>query len=76
MFLMPAIVVGPIKINSVSGGVVNFGDSFYLSPKSASKSISGSGSSCTGDFHINNNGLSITNGIDPDVNDQNQTANA
>jgi spore germination protein PF len=25
---MPAIV-GPIKINSIGGGVVNFGDSFY-----------------------------------------------
>ncbi|WP_420469238.1 spore germination protein, partial [Bacillus licheniformis] len=34
---MPAIV-GPIKINEISGGVVNFGDSFYLSPKSTSKS--------------------------------------
>ncbi|MDQ0162378.1 spore germination protein [Bacillus alveayuensis] len=72
---MPAIV-GPIKINSVSGGVVNFGDSFYLSPKSASKSISGSGSGNTGDFHIVNNGFSISSGVDPDVNDQNQTANA
>jgi spore germination protein PF len=75
MFDMPAIV-GPIKINSVSGGVVNFGDSFYLSPKSASKSISGSGSGNTGDFHIVNNGFSISSGVDPDVNDQNQTANA
>ncbi len=39
---MPAIV-GPIYINSISGGVVNVGDSFYLSPKSSSKSALGSG---------------------------------
>ncbi|WP_243292440.1 spore germination protein [Bacillus sp. FJAT-47783] len=71
---MPAIV-GPIKINSVSGGIVNFGDSFYLSPKTESKSVSGSGSGNTGDFHIVNNGFNISSGIDPDVNDQNQTAN-
>lgn len=71
---MPAIV-GPIKINSVSGGVVHFGDSFYLSPKAASKSINGAGSGSTGDFHIINNGFSIATGVDPDVNDQNQTAN-
>lgn len=72
---MPSIV-GPIKINSVSGGVVNFGDSFYLSPKSASKSVSGSGVGNTGDIHIVNNGISVTNSLDPDVNSQNQTANA
>ncbi|WLR42905.1 spore germination protein [Bacillus carboniphilus] len=72
---MPAIV-GPIKINSISGGVVNFGDSFYLSPKSTTKACSGSGGGNTGDFHITNNGISITNCIDPDVADQNQTANA
>lgn len=71
---MPAIV-GPIKINEISGGIVNFGDTFFLSPKSESKSVSGSGSGNTGDFHIVNNVFSISSGIDPDVNDQNQTAN-
>jgi len=72
---MPAIV-GPIKINEVSGGIVNFGDCFYLSPKSAVKAVSGSGGGNTGDFHIVNNGISITIGVDPDAIDQNQTANA
>lgn len=72
---MPSIV-GPIKINSVGGGVVNFGDSFYLSPKSSSKTASGSGSFNTGDFINTNNGLSSTNPVDPDVADQNTTGNA
>lgn len=71
---MPAIV-GPIKINSVGGGVVNFGDSFYLSPKSQSKTASGSGGGNTGDFTIINNGINATNMIDPDVTDQNMVAN-
>ncbi len=72
---MPAIV-GPIKINSIGGGVVNFGDSFYLSPKSSSKTHAGSGSFNTGDFINTNNGVSATNTIDPDVNDQQLAANA
>ncbi|MBD1380621.1 spore germination protein [Metabacillus arenae] len=71
---MPAII-GPLCINSISGGVVNFGDSFYLSPKSTSKSATGSGGGNTGDFLIVNNGISATNLIDPDVNDQNITGN-
>lgn len=73
--LMPSIV-GPVKINSVGGGVVNFGDSFYLSPKSSSKSSSGSGSFNTGDFINTNTGFSTTTPVDPDVSDQNVTANA
>ncbi|AIF42737.1 MULTISPECIES: spore germination protein [Virgibacillus] len=72
---MPSIV-GPIKINSVGGGVVNFGDSFYLSPKSTSKTNTGSGALNTGDFICTNNGISSTNPFDPDANDQNVTANA
>ncbi|WP_181349185.1 spore germination protein [Thalassobacillus sp. CUG 92003] len=72
---MPSIV-GPIRINSVAGGVVNFGDAFYLAPKSTSKTNAGSGSNNTGDFICTNNGFSSTNPFDPDVNDQNVTANA
>ncbi|ASF38755.1 MULTISPECIES: spore germination protein [Halobacillus] len=72
---MPAIV-GPISINSVGGGVVNFGDSFYLSPKSTSKTNAGSGALNTGNWIVCNNGISSTNPFDPDVNDQNVTANA
>ncbi|RLL45037.1 spore germination protein [Oceanobacillus piezotolerans] len=73
---MPSIV-GPLKINSITtGGVANFGDSFYLSPKSTGKTSTGSGSFNTGDFINTNNGFSATGISDPDVNDQTQTANA
>ncbi|RKQ31305.1 spore germination protein [Oceanobacillus halophilus] len=72
---MPSIV-GPIKINSVGGGVVNFGDAFYLSPKSSSKTNAGSGALNTGDFINTNTGYSATRTLDPDVSDQNVTANA
>lgn len=30
---MPCIIIGKIRINSMSGGVVNFGDSLYIAPK-------------------------------------------
>ena len=72
---MPAIV-GPIKITSVSGGVVNFGDSFYLSPKSVGKTAAGSGAFNTGDFICTNNGFSATNTLDPDLIDQPLAGNA
>ncbi|UTL73752.1 spore germination protein [Bacillus halotolerans] len=71
---MPAIV-GPIAINSISGGVVNFGDSFYLSPKRSSKSALGSGAGNTGDFLLLNNAVNATNYIDPDVSDQDMVGN-
>lgn len=73
---MPAIIAGPIKINEVGGGVVNFGDSFYLSPKSTSKVAAGSGSFNTGDFINTNSGLNATNTYDPDLVDQVVTGNA
>ncbi|MBM7571493.1 spore germination protein [Aquibacillus albus] len=66
---MPS-VVGPLKISSVDGGVINFGDSFYLSPKSASKTAAGSGAFNTGDFTMTNNGANATNSLDPDAVDQ------
>ena len=72
---MPAIV-GPLKINSVGGGVVNFGDSFYVSPKSSGKTNAGSGALNTGDFICTNNGFSSTNPFDPDGVDQPTVANA
>jgi len=72
---MPSIV-GPIKINSVGGGVVNFGDTFYLSPKDTSKTNAGSGGFNTGDFINTNTAFSNTTTNDPDMADQTQTANA
>lgn len=72
---MPSIV-GPVNINSVGGSsIVNFGDSFYLSPKSTSKSFSGSGSFNTGNVVGTSNGLSSTNTNDPDAIDTSNTAN-
>ncbi|MFV8829182.1 spore germination protein [Alkalihalobacterium sp. APHAB7] len=71
---MPAIVFGPFKINANDGNI-SFGDVLNMSPKSASKSVTGSGSAHTGDFMLTWNGININNALDPDVIDQNVTAN-
>lgn len=67
---MPCCVVGPVKLNSVSGGNVNFGDAFYIAPKSVDKAISGAGGGGVGDLQFVCVGASLTYGIDPDVVDQ------
>ncbi|GEL78352.1 spore germination protein [Tenuibacillus multivorans] len=72
---MPSIV-GPLKINSVGGGTVNFGDAFYIAPKSSAKTNSGSGSLNTGDFINTNNLVSSTNPFDSDLYDQIISRNA
>nr|WP_325176783.1 spore germination protein [Paenibacillus alkalitolerans] len=41
--------IGRINIETVSGGVVIFGNTLSVSPSSNSKSVSGAGSSLTGD---------------------------
>jgi len=67
---MPAIV-GNISINSVgSSSVVQFGDTAFVSPRSATKSFAGSGSFSTGDFQVINNGLNATNTLDNDLADE------
>ncbi|WP_075981490.1 spore germination protein [Bacillus massilinigeriensis] len=66
---MPSIV-GPVQIIHVSGGVVHFGDTVYISPKSNSKIVEGSGASNTGGLIINNNGLSGNNILDTNLIDQ------
>lgn len=71
---MPAIVGGPFKINDNSG-VINFGPTLNISPKSTSKSVSGSGGGNSGDFTITNNGININNVLDPDIADQNLGGN-
>lgn len=64
---MPSIV-GAIKINSVgNSGVVNIGDSFYVSPKATSKTFAGAGSFSTGDFQNTPIVFSSTNTIDNDL---------
>ncbi|AQX55862.1 spore germination protein [Priestia flexa] len=72
---MPALI-GPVSITSVGGGVVTFGDTFYVSPKSSSKTSTGSGAVNTGNFVNTNTGISGTNTLDPDFADQNNVANA
>ncbi|HUC92231.1 MAG TPA: spore germination protein [Paenibacillus sp.] len=63
---MPSIV-GSININSNSG-TVNFGDTLNISPKSASKSVSGPGGS-TGNLVNAVNGPTINNVWDPHLTD-------
>lgn len=60
----------PVKIDNVSGGVVQFGDTLFISPKSASKSLHGSGSSNTGIHNVTFTGVSSVNTVDTDVIDQ------
>ncbi|WP_313800600.1 spore germination protein [Cytobacillus sp.] len=66
---MPAIT-GPVQIINVSGGVVQFGDSAFISPKSSLKVVSGQGASNTGGFIITNNGLNASNVLDTNLIDQ------
>ncbi|ULT56511.1 spore germination protein [Neobacillus drentensis] len=62
--------IPPVKIDTVSGGVVQFGGALFVSPKSASKTAIGSGSANTGVQIITINGCSATNAPDCDVIDQ------
>ncbi|WP_339163799.1 spore germination protein [Siminovitchia sp. FSL W7-1587] len=66
---MPAIL-GPVQIFNVSGGIVQFGDTAVISPKSSSKSYAGSGSNSTGGLIVTNNGLSSSNTLDTNLVDQ------
>lgn len=71
---MPAII-GPVQISNVSGGVVQFGDAFFISPKSASKSSTGAGASNTGIGIFTANGFSVNNVLDTNLIDQPVTGN-
>ncbi|WP_026574479.1 spore germination protein [Bacillus sp. UNC438CL73TsuS30] len=66
---MPAII-GPVQIVTVSGGIVQFGDTVYISPKSTAKTYGGSGGFNTGGIIVANNGISGTNVLDTDLIDQ------
>ncbi|MGG0719151.1 spore germination protein [Robertmurraya massiliosenegalensis] len=66
---MPAIV-GPVQVINLGGGVLQFGDSLFISPKSASKSMSGSGAGNTGGFIVTNNLISASNTLDTNLVDQ------
>lgn len=68
-FYMPAII-GPVQIINVTDGVVQFGDSLVISPKSNAKSTDGSGGQNTGAFIVTNNGFSASNVLDWNLIDQ------
>ena len=55
---------------TVGGGVVNFGDTLNISPKTNAKENTGSGSANIGTFIVTNNGFNAVNAIDPDIVDQ------
>ncbi|MEH7252197.1 spore germination protein [Neobacillus niacini] len=64
------IFPGNLKIDNVSGGLINFGNSVFISPKSSAKAFVGSGSDNTG-VQINTfTGQSSTTTLDSDVVDQ------
>lgn len=72
---MPSIV-GAVKLNSVlSAGQVGFGDTLNLSPKSNSKTYTGSGSGSTGDLQVHTGWVTNTNTFDSDVSDETIIAN-
>ncbi|WP_251550268.1 spore germination protein [Neobacillus muris] len=59
-----------VNIDTVSGGVVQFGPALFISPKHATKTLHGSGSSNIG-FQVSTfNGASSTNTLDADLLDQ------
>ena len=69
------ILIANVCLPNVTGGIVTFGDTYYVSPKTSTKSATGAGSGNTGVFVNINSGFSGTNTIDPDISDQNSTGN-
>lgn len=59
-----------VFIQSVSGGVVNFGGAIKISPINMSKTVQGAGSGNTG-LTASNTGVSGADSFDEDVLDQN-----
>ncbi|MDQ0214785.1 spore germination protein PF [Oikeobacillus pervagus] len=53
---MPAII-GPVQIYSISDGIVQFGDSAFISPKNSGKTSAGSGGFNTGPFIVTYTGF-------------------
>lgn len=64
------IIPGNLKIDNVSGGIINFGDTLFISPKSSAKTFVGSGSNNTGVQNNTFNGQSSTTTLDSDLVDQ------
>ncbi|MCM2534536.1 spore germination protein [Neobacillus pocheonensis] len=67
---MPAFL-GSVSIINIGGSaIVEFGDTAFISPISASKSNAGSGSGNTGALIININAISWTGTVETDLIDQ------
>ena len=66
---MPAII-GPIQIVNTGEGIVQFGDSLFISPKDNAKSTIGSGTGNNGAFVITNNAVNSSNYTDSSGVDQ------
>lgn len=64
------IIPGNLKIDNVSGGIINFGDTLYISPKSSAKTFVGAGSDNTGVQNNTYTGQSSTTTLDSDLVDQ------
>ncbi|MFE7083410.1 spore germination protein [Priestia megaterium] len=64
-----------VCLPNVTGGIVTFGDTYYVSPKISSKSATEAGSGNTGIFVNINSGFSGTNTVVPDVSDRNSIGN-
>ncbi|RDU35521.1 spore germination protein [Neobacillus piezotolerans] len=71
---MPALI-GPVTIQNLTGGTVNFGDVLNISPKSTSKSFDGAGSANIGIFVATGSAVSGTNVLDTKLIDQPMTGN-
>ena len=61
---------GNIEIEEITGGVVNFDGAVVISPKGASKSALGAGSSNTALFTFTFTGTNLTNTVAVDFLDQ------
>ncbi|WP_248923926.1 spore germination protein [Paenibacillus hamazuiensis] len=65
---MPSIVAAPIKIIDVTANsTVNIGDALQITPKSTSKTYTGSGGGNIGDLSVSVSVFSSTNTFDPDA---------
>ncbi|TLS53620.1 spore germination protein [Paenibacillus antri] len=70
---MPSIV-GNVKIVTVGpSSIVNFGDTYQMSPHSTSKTFAGAGSFVTGDLSGTRQLISSTNTNDADIADSNSS---
>ncbi len=66
---MPCLV-GPVQVLNVTGGVVQFGDTAIISPKSSSKTNGGAGGFNTGPFLLTYTALNLNTTVDCNAIDQ------